>query len=80
MGRNEFDGFAARQIMERDGFKVKTDFLGNKVGKTDDWFELHLTSTIPNKYQLFITYQSKYLKLFFDWHHCAFVECSRKWQ
>ncbi len=50
-GRNEFDGFAARQIMNRDGaFKVKTDFLSNKIGKSDDWLtSLNLTTTIPDK-------------------------------
>jgi hypothetical protein len=50
-GRNEFDGFAARQLMERDGFfKVRTDFLSNKVGKTDDWLSsINLTTTIPDK-------------------------------
>lgn len=38
VGRNEFDGWKSQQIMERDGFfKVRTDLLGNKIGKTDDW-------------------------------------------
>ena len=38
IGRNEFDGLSSRQIMQRDGFfKVRTDLLGNKIGKTDDW-------------------------------------------
>lgn len=38
IGRNEFDGFSSRQIMQRDGFfKVRTDLLGNKIGKSDNW-------------------------------------------
>ncbi len=68
-GRNEFDGFAARQIMERDGaFKVKTDFLSNKVGKTDDWLgAINLTSTIPNSINPLSLLPFKIpLKLFFD--------------
>ena len=68
-GRNEFDGFAARQIMERDGaFKVKTDFLSNKIGKTDDWLAaINLTSTIPNSINPLSLLPFKIpLKLFFD--------------
>ena len=38
VGRNDFDGFASQQIMERDGFfKVRTDLLSDKIGKTDNW-------------------------------------------
>ena len=38
MGRNEFEGFGSQQLMMRDGgFKVGTDLLDSKVGKTDDW-------------------------------------------
>ncbi|MFZ4059240.1 MAG: M1 family metallopeptidase, partial [Ferruginibacter sp.] len=49
VGRNEFDGFAAQQIMNRDGFfKVRTDLLSSKIGKTDNWLAaLNFTSTIP---------------------------------
>jgi len=37
-GRNEFQGFRSQQIMIRDGgFKVRSDLLANKIGKTDDW-------------------------------------------
>jgi hypothetical protein len=48
-GRNEFEGFSSQQIMIRDGgFKVRTDYLSNKIGKTDDWLvALNFTSTIP---------------------------------
>ena len=38
VGRSEFEGGKSQQIMERDGFfKARTDYLGSKVGKTDDW-------------------------------------------
>ncbi len=50
VGRNEFAKFANQQIMIRDGgFKVRTDFLSNKIGKTDDWLvAANFTSTIPD--------------------------------
>lgn len=50
MGRNEFEGFHSQQMMQRDGFfKVATDFLGSKVGKTDDWLmALNFSTTIPD--------------------------------
>lgn len=49
VGRNEFEGTGNQQIMNRDGFfKVRTDFLSNKTGKTDDWLTaVNLTSDIP---------------------------------
>ena len=49
IGRNEFEGTGNQQIMNRDGFfKVRTDFLSNKIGKTDDWLTaVNLTSDIP---------------------------------
>jgi len=36
--------------MIRDGgFKVRTDYLSNKIGRTDDWLvAANFTSTIPN--------------------------------
>ncbi len=38
VGRNKFDGIASQQLMVRDGaFKVRTDLLANKIGKTDNW-------------------------------------------
>ena len=48
-GRNEFQGVASQQIMIRDGgFKVRTDLLSNKIGRTDDWLvALNFTSDIP---------------------------------
>ncbi len=49
IGRNEFEGFASQQIMQRDGFfKVRTDLLNNKIGKSDDWLAaLNFTTDIP---------------------------------
>ena len=48
-GRNEFEKFSSQQIMIRDGgFKVRTDYLSNKIGKTDDWLvALNFSSSIP---------------------------------
>ncbi len=50
VGRNKFEGFASQQIMIRDGgFKVRTDLLAQKVGKTDDWLAAaNITTTIPS--------------------------------
>lgn len=49
IGRNEFDGLSSRQIMQRDGFfKVRTDLLGNKIGKTDNWLAaVNFLSDVP---------------------------------
>lgn len=51
LGRNEFEGFFSQQVMMRDGgFKVRTDLLSNKVGKTDDWLgALNFTATLHKK-------------------------------
>ena len=48
-GRNEFEGLANQQIMIRDGaFKVRTDLLSDKIGKTDDWLAaMNFTTSIP---------------------------------
>jgi hypothetical protein len=50
MGRNKFENMESQQIMERDGaFKVRTDLLADKVGKTDDWLmAFNFSSTIPS--------------------------------
>jgi hypothetical protein len=60
IGRNEFEGWQSQQIMERDGFfKVNTELLSNKVGKTDDWLmALNLVSDLGKK--------AFPIKLFFD--------------
>lgn len=51
VGRNEFEGFASQQMMMRDGgFKVRTDLLANKIGKTDDWLmALNFSTDIPDQ-------------------------------
>ena len=54
IGRNKFDGMASQQIMMRDGgFKLRTDLLANKIGKTDDWLiAANFTSSLPTKINL----------------------------
>ncbi len=49
IGRNQFEGIASQQIMERDGaFKVRTDLLAEKTGRTDNWlFALNFSTTVP---------------------------------
>lgn len=48
-GRNEFAGWQSQQIMKRDGFfKVRSDLLSSKIGKTDNWLmALNFSSTLP---------------------------------
>ena len=48
-GRNEFNGFASQQIMQRDGFfKVRTDLLSSKIGKSDNWLAAaNFSSDLP---------------------------------
>lgn len=68
-GRNEFDGFASQQIMNRDGFfKVRTDLLSSKIGKTDNWLgAINLTSSIPKNINPFELLPVKIpVKLFCD--------------
>ncbi|MFL5741118.1 MAG: M1 family metallopeptidase [Flavisolibacter sp.] len=49
-GRNEFEGLASQQIMIRDGgFKVRTDLLADKIGKTDNWLTaINLNTSVPS--------------------------------
>ncbi len=49
VGRGAFEGYAAQQIMNRDGFfKVRTDLLSDKVGKSDNWLAaLNLVTPLP---------------------------------
>lgn len=51
IGRNRFDGLPSQQLMIRDGaFKVRTDLLANKVGKTDNWLAAaNFVTTVPDK-------------------------------
>lgn len=50
IGRNKFEHLPSQQIMIRDGgFKVRTDLLATKIGKTDDWLvAANFTSSIPS--------------------------------
>lgn len=69
LGRNEFEGLANQQIMQRDGyFKLRTDLLSSKIGKTDDWLAaINLTSDIPKKLNPLSVLPVKIpIKLFFD--------------
>lgn len=52
IGRNEFEKYSSQQIMQRDGFfKVRTDLLSSKIGKTDDWLAAaNFTSDLPQNY------------------------------
>lgn len=49
VGRNEFEKAPSQQIMIRDGgFKVRSDLLSNKIGKTDDWLTaINLNTDFP---------------------------------
>lgn len=49
-GRNKFEGLASQQLAIRDGgFKVRTDLLSNKVGKSGDWLAaINLSTSIPS--------------------------------
>ncbi|MEP6676886.1 MAG: M1 family metallopeptidase, partial [Ferruginibacter sp.] len=51
VGRNEFKGLSDQQIMIRGGgFKVRSDYLSSKIGKTDDWLSAaNFTTSIPDK-------------------------------
>jgi hypothetical protein len=53
-GRNAFDGFPSQQIMIRDGaFKVRTDLLGQKIGKTDDWLlSINAVMDVPDRFNI----------------------------
>lgn len=69
VGRNEFDKFYSQQIMIRDGgFKVRTDLLSNKIGKTDDWLmAMNLTTDIPKEINILRILPFRIpLKAFFD--------------
>jgi hypothetical protein len=52
IGRNTFEGLPSQQLLIRDGaFKVRTDMLAAKVGKTDNWLSaINFVSTIPDKF------------------------------
>lgn len=50
VGRNKFEKWGSQQMVIRDGgFKVRTDLLANKIGKTDDWLSaLNLSTDVPD--------------------------------
>ncbi len=52
LGRNEFQGARSQQIMIRDGgFKVRSDLLASKIGKTDDWLAAaNFTTDFPKQF------------------------------
>lgn len=69
VGRNEFEGTASQQIMIRDGgFKVRSDLLSSKIGKTDNWLTaINLTSDVPQKIIPFVNLtKDHFLKIFLD--------------
>jgi hypothetical protein len=51
IGRNSFEGLSSRQIIIRDGgFKIRTDLLSSKIGKTNDWLiAFNFNSSVPAK-------------------------------
>jgi hypothetical protein len=51
IGRNEFEGVMAQQLMVRDGgFKVGTNLSSQRVGKTDKWLAaVNLSADVPNR-------------------------------
>jgi hypothetical protein len=62
IGRNNFDGFASRQIMMRDGgLKLRTDIFEGLQGRSDDWVaSVNLNTSIP------LLPSKVPLKVFFD--------------
>jgi hypothetical protein len=69
IGRNEFQNAPSQQIMIRDGgFKVRSDLLSNKIGKTDDWLAaLNLNTDLPKKVNPLQALPFEVpLKIFFD--------------
>jgi hypothetical protein len=69
LGRNEFDKISSQQIMIRDGgFKVRTDLLNSKIGKSDDWLAaINLKTDFPDEINpLGVLPFHVPLKMFFD--------------
>jgi len=62
IGRNKFEHLPSQQIMMRDGgFKIRTDLLADKVGKTDDWLmAANFVSSVPSGLEIFP------VRVFFD--------------
>jgi hypothetical protein len=69
IGRSEFEGFPNQQIMIRDGgFKIRTDLLANKIGKSDDWLiAMNWVTDIPDQINILNVLPIKIpVKIFFD--------------
>jgi hypothetical protein len=69
VGRNAFEGFPSQQMMIRDGaFKVATDLLSQKVGKTDDWLmAVNMVIDVPDRFNILHALPGKIpLKIFAD--------------
>lgn len=69
LSRYAFNGFASQQIIERDGyFKVRTDLLSDKIGRSDNWLSsLNMEMDIPDGFNPLQKLPIKIpLKLFFD--------------
>lgn len=69
IGRNEWEGTASQQIMVRDGFfKVRTDLLASKTGKTDNWLTAaNFNASLPENLNPLSVLPVKIpLHLFFD--------------
>ena len=69
IGKNEYENLPSQQIMIRDGgFKVGTDLLSSKVGRTDDWLlALNITTDIPKQVNPFSILPFKFpVRLFLD--------------
>ena len=68
-GRNEFEGMRSQQIMMRDGFfKVRTDLLASKIGKTDHWLAAaNFSASLPKNLNPLSVLPVKIpLRIFFD--------------
>lgn len=51
IGRNEFSGFASRQLMNRDGgLKLRTDIFQGLQGRSSDWLaSINISTSLPEK-------------------------------
>ena len=69
VGRNKFEGLGSQQIANRDGFfKVRSDLLSNKIGRTDNWLAaVNFVTDIPESVNLLNVLPVKIpLKIFVD--------------
>jgi outer membrane protein assembly factor BamA len=63
IGRNNFDGFASRQVIMRDGgLMLRTDLFQDLQGRSDNWIaSVNLNTTLPKLLPVAIP-----LRVFFD--------------